>query len=225
VQGPRPVQGSIVVKTGPLEKKSAKRYLRYTASYRDIPYQIVDQRSWRREEDGNIYLGLMRRGTWAETVELPADVSIGREWEHDDGEKSTRLVTRMLEIELPSGEILPDCIEVLRTFTHNENLASLVDKNYYCKGVGDGGSIFVQPSPVGEYQTKTRVRSFDPGTVERSLAVGFHAAPQARSGSGLEAKSPGAWTPAWAASRAYVMIRPVPKRRRLACAAAVAPRS
>jgi len=106
----------------------------------------------------------MRRGTWAETVELPADVSVGREWEYDDGEKSRRKVTRTLEIELPSGEVLPDCIEVLRTFTHNENLARVINKSYYCKVVGDAGSIFLQPTPVGEYQTETRLRRFDSGT-------------------------------------------------------------
>jgi hypothetical protein len=162
-QGPRAVRGQMIIKTGPFEEKAGKLYLRQTTSYRNIPYQTADQQSWRREEHGNVYLGMMRRGAWAETLELPADVSVGREWDYDDGEKSRREVTRKLEIELPNGRSFADCIEVARTITHNKNLASVVNRNYYCRDLGDAGSVFLQPSPIGDYKTETRAHSFDAG--------------------------------------------------------------
>ncbi len=166
-EGPQPVRGRIVIKTGPFEEKSGKRYLRQTTSYRNIPYQTVDQQSWRREEAGDVYLRVIRRGIWTETLELPADVSVGREWDYDDGEKSKRKVNRKVEIELPNGESLADCIEVTRTITHNKNLRNVINKNYYCKDMNDAGSVFLQPTPVGEYKTETRPRSFEAGSEER----------------------------------------------------------
>jgi hypothetical protein len=69
-------------------------------------------------------------------------------------------VTRRRGIKLPGGEILTDCIEVTRTITKNQNLANVVNRNYYCRDRGDAGSIFLQPSPIGDYRTETRARKF-----------------------------------------------------------------
>lgn len=163
-QALQPVRGKIIVKTGEFEEKFGRRYLRQATSYRDIPYMKVDQLTWRREENGNVYFGSMLHGRWNETLELPADVSVGREWDYYDGEKSKRKVTRKLEIKLPGGEVLPDCIEIARTILKNERLANVVNKNYYCRDKGDAGSVFLQPSPVGDYTTETKARSFEAAT-------------------------------------------------------------
>jgi hypothetical protein len=160
-QVPPSVRGRIIVKTGSFEEKAGRLYLRYITSYRNIPYQAANQELWRREENGDVYLGMMRKKRWVETLELPADVSVGLEWDYDDGEKSRRKVTRKLEIKLPSGESLADCVEVTREITHNKKLAGVINKSYYCRDKGDAGSVFLQPSPAGDYLTETKARSFE----------------------------------------------------------------
>ncbi len=149
------VRGEMTTRFEDLEEKSGKKYLRQRTSYKNIPYMTEDQAGWRREENGNVYLGIDTPGKWKETLELPADVSVGSEWDYNDGVQSKRKITRLLDLTLTTGETVKDCLEVTRSIVKNEKLKTVVNINYYCRDKGDAGSTFRQPSPLGEYITET----------------------------------------------------------------------
>jgi hypothetical protein len=160
VQKPDDIHGEIVMHYDRFEEKHGKRYLRQTTSYRNIPYITTEQQVWRREENGNIYLSSMLHGQWIETLELPKDVEIGREWAYYDGEKSKRKVSKRFDLKLDDGNVIADCLEITRTIVTNEQLKNVVNKSYYCRDIGDAGSLFLQPSPIGDYTTETRLKSY-----------------------------------------------------------------
>jgi hypothetical protein len=156
---PQEVKGEITMRYDRFEEKDGKRYLRQTTSYRNIPYATEDQHTWRREENGNVYMASMLRGKWNETLELPKNVGLGKEWEYFDGEKSKRKITKIFDLKLDDGRVIPDCLEVTRLIVANERLENVINKFYYCRDIGDSGSIFQQPSPVGDYVTETKLKS------------------------------------------------------------------
>ena len=146
-------RGKMVITTGKTEEKSGKPWVRFRVEYRDMPDAIPDVTFWRREDDGAVRAASMIGERWNESVELPADVSVGAEWDYDDGERSRRKVTRKLALEL-GGKTLDDCIEVTRTVS-KKSLTAAVNRNYYCRDVGEVKSVFEMPSPVGRYVTET----------------------------------------------------------------------
>lgn len=157
---PKEVRGEIVLKYGSFEEKNGKRYLRQTTTYRNIPYWTAEQHAWHREENGDVYLGWMQDGKWHETLELPKDVSPGREWQYNDGEKSMRKVSKRFDLKLADGKVIADCLEVTRTHLANQQLNKVVNISYYCRDIGDAGSLFRQPTPFGDYTTETRLKSY-----------------------------------------------------------------
>lgn len=157
---PQEVNGEIVIRFDRFEEKEGKRYLRQTTSYRNIPYISEDQHTWRREENGNVYMASMLHGKWNETLELPEDVKLGKEWEYFDGEKSKRKITKIFDLKLDDGRVMPNCLEVTRLIVANERLKNVVNKSFYCRDIGDSGSIFQQPSPFGDYTTETKLKSY-----------------------------------------------------------------
>jgi len=161
-KGPRPneVHGEIVMKYGAFEEKYGKRYLRQTTTYRNIPYWTAEQHVWHREESGNLYLGWAQNGKWHETLELPKDVSLGREWRYFDGEQTKRKISKIFDLKLADGKVLADCLEVSRTVLANQQLNTVVNISYYCRDIGNAGSLFRQPTPVGDYTTETRLQSY-----------------------------------------------------------------
>lgn len=160
VPRPQEVRGEISMRNDDFEVKNGKRYRRQTTTYKRIPYMTAPQHSWRREEDGNVYLAWMQNGKWIETLELPKDVSLGRVWEYFDGEKSRRTISRIFDLKLASGEVIADCIEVKRTILSNKQLKSAIDRSTYCRDLGVAGSFFQQPTPVGTYTTETLLKSY-----------------------------------------------------------------
>ena len=56
---PSDVNGEIFMQFDNFEDKNGKLYLRQTTTYRDIPYWTTEQHVWRREDNGNVYLGWM----------------------------------------------------------------------------------------------------------------------------------------------------------------------
>lgn len=156
---PQEVKGEITMRYDRFEEKDGKRYLRQTTSYRNIPYVSEDQHTWRREENGNVYMASMLRGKLNETLELPENVGLGKEWEYFDGEKSKRKITKIFDLKLDDGRVIPHCLEVTRFIVGNERLENVINKSFYCRGIGDSGSVFLQPSPVGDYVTETKLKS------------------------------------------------------------------
>lgn len=156
---PQEVHGEITMRHDRFEDKAGKRYLRQTTSYRNIPYISEDQHIWRREENGNVYMASMLHGKWNETLELPRDAVPGKEWQYFDGEKSKRKITRTFDLKLDDGRVIRDCLEVRRTILAKERLKNVININYYCRDIGDSGSVFQQPSPIGDYVTETRLKS------------------------------------------------------------------
>jgi len=157
------VKGSMTMTKGAAEQKEGKQYFKTTTSYQNIPYIKDDQHLWRREEGGNLYVASMLNDKWNETLELPANVSVGQEWDYFDGVQSKRKVTSTLSVTMPDGKVLSDCIEVSRTVLSNESLKSVINSSIYCKDIGEVGSMFVQPSPLGDYTTETKIESFTKG--------------------------------------------------------------
>ncbi len=143
-------------------EKEGKRFYQFQTNYEGISYMTGTAELWRREEDGNLYLGSFLKGKFNETLELPGDVTVGKEWDYNDGEISKRKVTAILSITLPDGAKLDDCIEVTRSIL-NEKLKNIVNKTYYCRDTGDAGSLFAQPSPFGEYKTEVSLLSYKSG--------------------------------------------------------------
>jgi hypothetical protein len=150
-------RGKMIITTERTEEKSGNPWVRFRVAYRDMPEPIPDVTFWRREDGGAVRAGSMVGDRWRDTIELPADVSVGAEWDYDDGERSRRKVTRKLALEL-GGKTLDDCIEVTRTVA-KKNLAAAVNRNYYCRDVGEVRSVFEMPSPVGRYVTETSLRN------------------------------------------------------------------
>ena len=146
-------RGKMIVTTEQTERKHGTPWVRFRVEYRDMPEPIPDVTFWRRDDGGAVRAASMIGDRWRETVELPADVSVGAEWDYDDGERSRRKVTRKLALEL-GGKTLDDCIEVTRTVA-KKNLAAAVNRNYYCRDVGEVKSVFEMPSPVGRYTKET----------------------------------------------------------------------
>lgn len=114
---------------------------------------------YRREEDGNVYLGAESKGKISESLELPANTEIGSEWKYSDGVESARKITAKPKVTLSNGEVLSDCIEVTRQVLKNELHKPAIDKNVYCKDLGKVRSLFFQPSPIGDYKTETLLKS------------------------------------------------------------------
>ncbi|HSL38903.1 MAG TPA: hypothetical protein VK857_00925 [Desulforhopalus sp.] len=159
---PEKVRGEITMHTDRFEEKAGKRYLRQVTSYRDIPYFSEEQRLWRREEKGNVYLGAMLNGQWSETLELPGDTEIGREWDYFDGAPSKRRINGKVDLTMENGTVLKDCLEVSRVVIGNDLLKDAVNITYYCRDIGDAGTLFRQPTPIGTYTTETRLQSYKP---------------------------------------------------------------
>jgi hypothetical protein len=153
------VNGEILMQFDNFEEKNGKLYLRQTTTYRNIPYWKTEQHTWRREENGNIYLGWMLNGKWNEALELPKDVSVGSEWKYNDGEKSTRKVTRIFNLNITGGKVFSDCLEITHSIAGNQP-SDLIDISYYCRDIGDAGSVVRQPTPVGEYTTETSLENY-----------------------------------------------------------------
>ena len=140
------------------EERDGKKYLRFVTSYEGIPYMKETSTILRREESGAVILAVEVNGKIKETVELPREVAVGTEWNYDDGVASIRKVTDITSFRSPTGETLSDCIEVTRSISGNEALKTVRDRNLYCRDEGNVHSLFVQPSPVGDYQTETTRR-------------------------------------------------------------------
>lgn len=157
VPKPHDVHGEITMNFDRFEERNGKRYLRQTTTYRNIPYMTTEQHVWKREENGNIYLGWMLHGKWNETLELPEDVSLGREWEFYDGVKSKKKVTKIFGLKLADGEIIADCLEITHIIPANQKL-NVVDKSYYCRDIGDAGSLYRQPTSDGDFTTETSLK-------------------------------------------------------------------
>ena len=153
-------RGRMIIKAERTEQKQGKPWVRFRVSYRDIPYSIEDVLFWRREENGKVYTGSVRNGKFSETLELPSDVSVGAEWDYDDGERSRRKVTKRLDLDV-GGRKLVDCVEVTRSIAKKER-SSVVNRNYYCRDTGEVKSYFMMPSPLGDYVTETSLRSDEP---------------------------------------------------------------
>ena len=149
-------RGKMIITTERTEEKGGKPWVRFRVAYRDMPDPIPDVTFWRRDDAGAVRAGSMIGDRWNESIELPADVSVGAEWDYDDGEKSRRKVTKHLALEL-GGKTLDDCIEVTRTVA-KKSLSAAVNRNYYCRDVGEVKSVFEMPSPVGRYVTETSLR-------------------------------------------------------------------
>ena len=141
------------------EDKYGRKYLHFVTSYHEIPFMKENTSMYRREENGNIYLGSEAKGKITESLELPANTEIGSEWKYSDGVDSVRKITSKTQITLPSGVTLTDCIEVSRKVLSNDSHKSAIDKNTYCRDVGKVHSIFFQPSPVGDYRTETNLKT------------------------------------------------------------------
>ncbi len=148
--------------TGEVDR-DGKRYFRFETRYEGISYMQGVAELWRRDDGGKLLLGSMIKGQLNETVELPEDTSVGQEWDYFDGEQSKRKITGQLSITLPNGLKLPDCLEVSRTILKRENLKDVVNKSYYCRDVGTAGSLFTQPSPIGEYRTESTLVAYSRG--------------------------------------------------------------
>jgi len=148
-------RGRITTTAEAWEPRNGRSYLRFLSVYEGIPFMKEPAKLWRREEAGGIFMGSEIRGNFKETLELPAEPVVGVEWDYDDGVKSRRKVTAATSITLPTGETLNDCIEVTRTVSGNNSLKNVTDKNIYCRNRGNVRSLFVQPTPVGDYRTET----------------------------------------------------------------------
>lgn len=159
---PEEVRGEITMHTDRFEEKAGRRYLRQVTSYRDIPYFSKVQHLWRREEKGNVYLGAMLNGQWSETLELPGETEIGREWDYFDGAPSKRRISGKVDLTMEDGTVLSDCLEVSRVVIGNDLLKDAVNITYYCRDIGDAGTLFRQPTPIGAYTTETRLQSYRP---------------------------------------------------------------
>jgi hypothetical protein len=158
-------RGKIRTKNTGLTTVEGRSYWKFVTSYEGI-FGIKDEPvSYRREDDGNVYLAYYLRGKWIETLELPREVAVGREWDYDDGEKSRRRITGLLDLEF-AGRKYHGCIEVTRTVLKNERLKSALNRNYYCPGVGEVRSVFSQPSPLGDYVTETSLIEHRAGAPE-----------------------------------------------------------
>ncbi|MEE4135133.1 MAG: hypothetical protein V2I32_03580 [Desulforhopalus sp.] len=157
---PDEVRGEITMHTDRFEEKEGRRYLRQVTSYRGIPYFSEVQYLWRREEKGNVYLGAMLNGQWSETLELPGDTEIGREWDYFDGAPSKRRINGKVDLTMENGTVLVDCLEVNRVVIGNELLKDAVNITYYCRDIGDAGTLFSQPTPIGAYTTQTKLQSY-----------------------------------------------------------------
>jgi hypothetical protein len=153
-------RGKMIITTERTEEKNGKPWARFRVSYRDMPTSGPDVELWRREEDGNVYVGAMRAGKWHETLELARDLSVGAEWDYDDGERSRRKVTKKLDLEIGDNR-LGDCVEITRSVA-KKGLQAVINRSYYCRDVGEVKSYFEMPSPVGDYVTETSLRKHEP---------------------------------------------------------------
>lgn len=146
--------GRMIITSPGKDIKQGKTYVRFVTSYKNIPYSTADTSLWRREENGMVYAASELHGKFTETVELPKDLAVGQEWDYNDGVESRRKITQKLNLDL-AGKTLTDCIEVTRVVLKNESLKNVVNKDYYCPGVGHVKYFFRQPTPVGDYITET----------------------------------------------------------------------
>ncbi|HMO16745.1 MAG TPA: hypothetical protein PKA63_02720 [Oligoflexia bacterium] len=153
-------QGKIISKASGWEEINGKKFMKYVASYEDIPFMKEEAVLWRREDETGLYLLQKRDKKYVESLELPDDVSLGKRWSYNDGVESERSVTAILDIALPSGDTYKDCIEVTRQILKVDSLKNFSDKSYYCKDIGSVRTIYLQPTPVGTYITETfRIKS------------------------------------------------------------------
>ena len=152
--------GTMIVTNEGSETKNGKPWSRFRVKYRDMADSFADVLLWRREQDGDVHVGSLQNGKWKETLELARDLSVGAEWEYDDGERSRRKVTRKLDLKIGDRE-LADCVEITRQVA-KKSLSKAINRNYYCRGVGEVKSYFEMPSPIGNYVTETSLRSQTP---------------------------------------------------------------
>lgn len=145
--------GKMTVWTEGTDEKHGKTWTRFRTTYRDIPYMKTAVFTWRREENGDVWMGSEAGGRWSETLELPADVSVGREWDYDDGEPSRRKVVRKLDV-VVAGRTVSGCIEVARAPLRDDR-KNVTQTNVYCPDLGEVKFRLEATSPMGTYVTET----------------------------------------------------------------------
>jgi hypothetical protein len=155
------VRGEIFLRFDISEEKYGRLYLRQSSTYHNIPFWKSEVHSWRRDDNGDIYLAWIANGKWNEALELPKDVPLGREWDYNDGQNSKRKITKIFDLTLLNGKVLPDCLEITNISATKEKL-KFNQKSFYCRDVGDAGSEYRQQTPVGEYITETNLKEFEP---------------------------------------------------------------
>lgn len=150
-----PVHGKMISTVNGVEVREGKEFTKITTEYKDIPYQQKATEMWVREEGGAVIMGALHGEKFVETTLLPADISVGSEWEYNDGEKSKRKVSRTLALEF-QGKRYEDCIEILRVLP-KAGASSATHKDYYCRDVGNVKFSFSMASPAGTYITENEL--------------------------------------------------------------------
>lgn len=152
-------KGFLTSEIGLEEEKEGRKYFKFITTYKDIPFSKEPAIHWKREESGVLFAASIINGKLNETIELPADTSLGTEWDYFDGEKSKRKVTSILSLDF-DGKKFHDCIEVTRVIT-KKTLSNVTNISYYCPNIGEVKSIFKQPTPIGDYITETSYTSHE----------------------------------------------------------------
>ncbi|MCC6954171.1 MAG: hypothetical protein IT290_08640 [Deltaproteobacteria bacterium] len=150
-----PVHGKMVSTVKGVEVREGKQFTRIATEYKDIPYQQNATEIWVREEAGAVIMGALHGEKFVETTLLPAEISVGSEWDYNDGEKSKRKVSRSLALDV-QGKRYDDCIEILRVLP-KAGPSSATHKDYYCRDVGNVKFSFSMASPAGTYITENEL--------------------------------------------------------------------
>ena len=148
--------GKMTVVVGEPEDLNGRSYFPLTTTYVGVPGSPEPTKIWLREEKGALKMGANHQGKFYETTILPAVTTVGTEWSYFDGEESTRKITAIKSFEA-LGKTHTDCLEVTRAPLSNDKLKESINRDFYCRDVGEVKFLFQSPSPIGDYVTETQL--------------------------------------------------------------------
>ncbi len=154
-------EGRMTMRIEAKEVLHGKEYHRALTDYHGL-FGIEPASIWLREDAEGVYSAMIVNGSWREMRALRLPIELGKPWDYDDGEPSTR-VADAFETIRQGDSAHADALRVRRIFSNPEKEAIFQHSSWYAKGKGEVRFVMKQESGPMLSLTETILTSFTAG--------------------------------------------------------------
>lgn len=148
----RKVFARVVTEVEATESLAGESYRRLLRRYEGMP-GIDRVTVFRRHAEDGVHIAVRNERGVHESLELALPPAIGRTWEYDDGVKSKRSITDVVDVETPAGKF-EGCLKVVRDFLTEQRRKNYSSEAYFCPGIGPVRSVLRQKTSAGTVVTE-----------------------------------------------------------------------